>query len=269
MKSEPIGGARRKTPMIQNEDNNNESESNARKSERCGRFHRKDDSVDSCSARFSDTSSLHSHRYSMISISSNVSSEGSSCYLASVSSSADDAKPLAGFKPCSTKCPPGLTSSFSFSDDCDSAPEARGRPAKVRVKSLRKDHPEQRSRIGTETSQETASFDIPTCLYKSSFEDDSSAFQKDEIKSQQIQAEKVAEKKKAKKKVTPSVDIDSSDAETGSGGALTHHRYYHVFREGELDSLIREHVDSLHIINSYYDHANWCIIAEKVNVWSL
>ena len=45
--------------------------------------------------------------------------------------------------------------------------------------------------IGTETSQETASFDIPMCLYKSSFEDDSSSFQKDEIKPQQIQPEKI------------------------------------------------------------------------------
>ncbi|XP_007947071.1 probable tRNA methyltransferase 9B [Orycteropus afer afer] len=40
-------------------------------------------------------------------------------------------------------------------------------------------------------------------------------------------------------------------------------RYYHVFREGELDSLLTDHVSELHILNSGNDHGNWCIIAEK------
>ncbi|XP_037071117.1 uncharacterized protein LOC119092251 [Pollicipes pollicipes] len=53
------------------------------------------------------------------------------------------------------------------------------------------------------------------------------------------------------------------------GGALGHHRYYHVFREGELDRLIEKYVDNLHIISSYYDHANWCVVAEKVQVWTI
>jgi hypothetical protein len=55
----------------------------------------------------------------------------------------------------------------------------------------------------------------------------------------------------------------------GAGGALTFHRYYHVFREGELDNLIERYVENLHIISSYYDHANWCVIAEKVQVWTI
>jgi hypothetical protein len=50
---------------------------------------------------------------------------------------------------------------------------------------------------------------------------------------------------------------------------MTHHRYYHVFREGELDYLINKCVENLHIVNSYYDHANWCVVAEKVNVWTI
>lgn len=54
-----------------------------------------------------------------------------------------------------------------------------------------------------------------------------------------------------------------------SGGAITFHRYYHVFREGELDQLIERYVENLHIISSYYDHANWCVIAEKVQVWTI
>ncbi|XP_071951637.1 uncharacterized protein [Antedon mediterranea] len=46
-------------------------------------------------------------------------------------------------------------------------------------------------------------------------------------------------------------------------------RYYHVFKEGELANLIEEHVKNLHVIENYYDHANWCVIAEKVNVWTI
>ncbi|XP_055637178.1 uncharacterized protein LOC129775927 isoform X2 [Toxorhynchites rutilus septentrionalis] len=53
------------------------------------------------------------------------------------------------------------------------------------------------------------------------------------------------------------------------GGAATHHRYYHVFREGELDALINHHVTSLHIVSSYYERASWCVVAEKVQVWTI
>ena len=53
------------------------------------------------------------------------------------------------------------------------------------------------------------------------------------------------------------------------GGAATHHRYYHVFREGELDSLINHHVASLHIVQSYYERASWCVVCEKVQVWTI
>ncbi|CAN8006054.1 unnamed protein product, partial [Ixodes hexagonus] len=55
----------------------------------------------------------------------------------------------------------------------------------------------------------------------------------------------------------------------GGGSSLMLHRYYHVFREGELDSLIDKYVENLHIISSYYDHASWCVIAEKVQVWTI
>ncbi|NXA13609.1 TRM9B methyltransferase, partial [Sapayoa aenigma] len=40
-------------------------------------------------------------------------------------------------------------------------------------------------------------------------------------------------------------------------------RYYHVFREGELCSLVEENVPELQILSSCYDHGNWCIIAER------
>lgn len=46
-------------------------------------------------------------------------------------------------------------------------------------------------------------------------------------------------------------------------------RYYHVFREGELTQLIENHVDELHVLHTYLDHANWCVVAEKVHVWKV
>lgn len=61
----------------------------------------------------------------------------------------------------------------------------------------------------------------------------------------------------------------SLDSPSQGGGATTHHRYYHVFREGELDALINHHVASLHIVSSYYERASWCVVAEKVQVWTI
>ncbi|KAJ8368510.1 hypothetical protein SKAU_G00085380 [Synaphobranchus kaupii] len=46
-------------------------------------------------------------------------------------------------------------------------------------------------------------------------------------------------------------------------------RYYHVFREGELLELIQNHVEELHVLQSYLDHSNWCVVAEKVQVWKI
>ncbi|XP_026171737.1 putative tRNA methyltransferase 9B [Mastacembelus armatus] len=46
-------------------------------------------------------------------------------------------------------------------------------------------------------------------------------------------------------------------------------RYYHVFREGELAELIENHVEELHVKHTYCDHANWCVVAEKVQLWKI
>ncbi|KAL6115868.1 uncharacterized protein ACO6RY_00618 [Pungitius sinensis] len=43
-------------------------------------------------------------------------------------------------------------------------------------------------------------------------------------------------------------------------------RYYHVFREGELAELIENHVERLCVRHTYFDHANWCVVAEKVRL---
>jgi hypothetical protein len=53
------------------------------------------------------------------------------------------------------------------------------------------------------------------------------------------------------------------------GGSATHHVFHHVFREGELDALINKHVGNLHIVSSYYERASWCVVCEKVQVWTI
>ncbi|KAK7071547.1 Alkylated DNA repair protein alkB 8, partial [Halocaridina rubra] len=40
------------------------------------------------------------------------------------------------------------------------------------------------------------------------------------------------------------------------------HRYYHVFKQSELESLCTK-VEEVNILKSYYDEGNWCVIFEK------
>lgn len=61
----------------------------------------------------------------------------------------------------------------------------------------------------------------------------------------------------------------SLDSPSVGGGSATHHRYYHVFREGELDALINKNISNLHIVSSYYERASWCVVCEKVQVWTI
>lgn len=47
--------------------------------------------------------------------------------------------------------------------------------------------------------------------------------------------------------------------------ATVYHRYYHVFREHELEQLIVKHFDGkLQICDRFYDHANWVVVCEKI-----
>ncbi|OQR71671.1 hypothetical protein BIW11_10861, partial [Tropilaelaps mercedesae] len=86
-----------------------------------------------------------------------------------------------------------------------------------------------------------------------------------------------ADAQQEKLSLTSSSSEDSSDENFGDSccgnmtghSAETYHRYYHVFRQGELDSLIEKYVHSLHILKSYYDHSSWCIVAERVQVWTI
>lgn len=43
----------------------------------------------------------------------------------------------------------------------------------------------------------------------------------------------------------------------------TFHRFYHVFKKGELESLFKK-IDNVKILESYYDDGNWCVIAQKM-----
>ena len=45
-------------------------------------------------------------------------------------------------------------------------------------------------------------------------------------------------------------------------GYTTYHRYYHVFREGELTGLFHQ-LPQLHVQEDFYDHENWCVLAQK------
>ncbi|XP_063165873.1 probable tRNA methyltransferase 9B [Candoia aspera] len=53
------------------------------------------------------------------------------------------------------------------------------------------------------------------------------------------------------------------DRAVNGQGTRAYMRYYHVFREGELCSLLEENVPEVHIVSSSYDHGNWCIIVKK------
>ncbi|KAM9733031.1 putative tRNA methyltransferase 9B isoform 1-T5 [Menidia menidia] len=59
---------------------------------------------------------------------------------------------------------------------------------------------------------------------------------------------------------------ESTQSRQGSEGQVEGPclRYYHVFREGELAELIENHVGDLHVTHTYFDHANWCVVAQKV-----
>ncbi|CAI4230599.1 unnamed protein product [Auanema sp. JU1783] len=44
---------------------------------------------------------------------------------------------------------------------------------------------------------------------------------------------------------------------------VTLYRYYHVFRKGELEELF-ESIPGVRIVQCNYEHANWCVVIEKV-----
>ncbi|CAG2106256.1 unnamed protein product [Medioppia subpectinata] len=68
--------------------------------------------------------------------------------------------------------------------------------------------------------------------------------------------------------------INKSDTECQSSTPsppTTLHRYFHVFRSGELEQLIEQNIQNLHVVNSYYNEraTSWCVVVEKVHVWTI
>ena len=271
---------------------------------------KRDDSLESntasvkSSVQLSDSGSLLSHRFSTISISSNVSSDvslgntsgvsGSSCYLASMSSADfDDRPPLASSFSLSeaeeTKEVEEILEQSSLRSTSSIKKKEQLSPPKTgvssgerpKLKSLFKrssngtksggsnesrsheswkeeNGKQNRSRIGTFSSlTPDTSLEQATCVERSSTSVEEELFRS--AGSELITADVEED----------AVSASDSEDSAETGGSLTHHRYYHVFREGEIDHIIEKYVENLHIISSYYDHANWCIIAEKVNVWTL
>ena len=46
-------------------------------------------------------------------------------------------------------------------------------------------------------------------------------------------------------------------------GMKVYKRYYHMFKQGELEDLVNQMNIGAQIIRNYYDHANWCILISK------
>ena len=61
--------------------------------------------------------------------------------------------------------------------------------------------------------------------------------------------------------------IASSDEATNAqpkddSGKLVYQRYYHVFKQNELEQLVSQ-LSNVVIDESYYDRTNWCVIVRK------
>ena len=56
-----------------------------------------------------------------------------------------------------------------------------------------------------------------------------------------------------------SKDESTTGVEIKEKNSVVYHRYYHVFKKDELEKLISE-VEGVEILESYYDHENWCCI---------
>jgi len=76
---------------------------------------------------------------------------------------------------------------------------------------------------------------------------------------------KEGESKLKESKPEDSTFIDTA-IEAKDKQSTVYHRYYHVFREGELETLITKYMaDKVKIVDRYYDHANWVVICERID----
>jgi len=54
----------------------------------------------------------------------------------------------------------------------------------------------------------------------------------------------------------------SGEGDEEEEGEVVLKRYYHMFVQGELEELVAE-VDGCNVMESYFDHANWCCVVRK------
>ncbi|XP_073439305.1 probable tRNA methyltransferase 9B isoform X2 [Dendrobates tinctorius] len=59
-------------------------------------------------------------------------------------------------------------------------------------------------------------------------------------------------------------EIVSSDQPLLQGVNNACLRYYHIFKQGELSDLIGQCVPELRVVQTFFDHSNWCVVAEKI-----
>lgn len=53
------------------------------------------------------------------------------------------------------------------------------------------------------------------------------------------------------------------------GATVIMHRYHHLFDKDELEDLIENYISDLHVLDYFQEQSHWCIIAEKVRVWTI
>lgn len=83
--------------------------------------------------------------------------------------------------------------------------------------------------------------------------------QKDPKENQSDKGKEEEEEKKDEK-----IEENDEDFQLNEGKkTLVYKRYYHVFKNGELEELIKE-VPEVQIEESFYDHANWCVRLKKL-----
>ena len=75
--------------------------------------------------------------------------------------------------------------------------------------------------------------------------------------SEKSEDKKTVEKKEEEQKVEATEGQEDFHVDEGKK-ALVYKRYYHMFKHGELEELIKE-VPEVEIDESFYDHANWCV----------
>lgn len=71
----------------------------------------------------------------------------------------------------------------------------------------------------------------------------------------------------ANQRALPSKENTNDFIKNGSGEDLnniSNKRFYHVFKKNELDKLLKENCPDMITYDSYYDHGNWCICAQKL-----